>query len=137
MSKKYNLYIGRWQPFHLGHYWLISQSKNEPVCIAVRDVEPDINNPLTADQVVDMLRFTFSGNENIKVIKIPDIVSVNYGRGVGYNIVEHVPVENVSRISATDIRVQIQNGLNTWKEAIYPKALPWIEENLYLFMESK
>ena len=29
MSKKYSLFIGRWQPWHAGHQWLIDQRLNE------------------------------------------------------------------------------------------------------------
>ena len=35
---------------------------------------------------------------------IPDIESVNYGRGVGYEIIEHVPPKDIEEISATRIR---------------------------------
>ena len=35
---------------------------------------------------------------------IPDIESINYGRGVGYEIIEHKPPQNIKDISATKIR---------------------------------
>jgi hypothetical protein len=35
---------------------------------------------------------------------IPAIESVNYGRSVGYDIIEHIPPEDVKKISATKIR---------------------------------
>ena len=35
---------------------------------------------------------------------IPDIESVNYGRGVGYEIIEHKPPQDIKEISATKIR---------------------------------
>jgi hypothetical protein len=35
---------------------------------------------------------------------IPDIESVNYGRGVGYDVIEHVPPKEIGDISATSIR---------------------------------
>ena len=38
---------------------------------------------------------------------IPDIESVNYGRGVGYDIIEHVPPKNIGEISATNIRKKL------------------------------
>ena len=44
----------------------------------------------------------------VKVIPIPDISSVNYGRGVGYEINEFVPPKDVSRISATEIRKSLK-----------------------------
>jgi hypothetical protein len=39
---------------------------------------------------------------------IPDIESVNFGRGVGYDIIEHIPPQEVSEISATKIREQLK-----------------------------
>tara|TARA_B100000676_G_C17928429_1_gene759453 strand:- start:731 stop:919 length:189 start_codon:yes stop_codon:yes gene_type:complete len=47
-------------------------------------------------------------SKRIKVIIIPDIESVNYGRGVGYDIIEHVPPQQVKEISATKIREQMR-----------------------------
>ena len=43
----------------------------------------------------------------IKVIIIPDIESINYGRGVGYDIIEHVPPSDIKEISATKIRKEM------------------------------
>ena len=110
---KYSLFIGRWQPWHAGHQWLIDQRLNEGknVCIAIRDVEPDENQPWTPQQIKDNLKIRFF-NEitegKIKVVIIPDIESVNYGRGVGYDIIEHVPPQDVEEISATKIREQMR-----------------------------
>jgi len=110
---KYSLFIGRWQPWHDGHQWLIDQRLNEGknVCIAIRDVEPDENQPWTPQQIKDNLKIRFFNEiieDKIKVIIIPDIESVNYGRGVGYDIIEHVPPQNVKEISATKIREQMR-----------------------------
>ena len=46
-------------------------------------------------------------DNRVKVIIIPDIESVNYGRGVGYDIIEHVPPKKVGEISATKIREKL------------------------------
>jgi hypothetical protein len=35
---------------------------------------------------------------------IPDIESINYGRDVGYEIIEHLPPDDIKEISATKIR---------------------------------
>jgi len=110
---KYSLFIGRWQPWHDGHQWLIDQRLNEGknVCIAIRDVKPDENQPWTAQQIKDNLKIRFF-NEitegKIKVVIIPDIESVNYGRGVGYDIIEHNPPTDIKEISATKIRKQMR-----------------------------
>ena len=37
-------------------------------------------------------------------LQMYDIESVNYGRGVGYDIIEHVPPNSIKEISATKIR---------------------------------
>lgn len=46
-SGEWAMYIGRWQPWHAGHRWLIDQQLNQgkKVLIAIRDVEPDAKNP--------------------------------------------------------------------------------------------
>ena len=38
---------------------------------------------------------------------IPDIESINYGRGVGYDVIEHKPPSKIGKISATKIREEI------------------------------
>ena len=45
---------------------------------------------------------------SVKIISIPDIESINYGRGVGYEINEFVPPEDIGKISATKIRAQMR-----------------------------
>ena len=113
MSKKYSLFIGRWQPWHDGHQWLIDQRLNEGknVCIAIRDVETNENQPWESNVIKQNLdrRFIREIREGkIKITIIPDIESVNYGRGVGYEIIEHVPPDTVKEISATKIREQMR-----------------------------
>ena len=44
----------------------------------------------------------------LKVIIIPDICSVEFGRGVGYDIIEHIPPPEIHDISATKIREQMK-----------------------------
>jgi hypothetical protein len=39
---------------------------------------------------------------------IPDIESVNWGRGVGYDLIEHVPPQSIHDISATKIREKMK-----------------------------
>ena len=111
---KYSLYIGRWQPWHKGHQWLIEQRLKEGknVWLAIRDVPTDENNPYTAQQVLDNLTQEFKDliNEKKIIISIiPDIESVNYGRGVGYEIIEHIPPTEIKEISATKIRKQLRD----------------------------
>jgi phosphopantetheine adenylyltransferase len=109
MSKKYAMYVGRWQNFHKGHEWLINQQleKGKDVWVAIRNVETDENNPKTAQQVMmDLAEESFfkENSHRINISIIPDIESINYGRGVGYDVIYHEPPEDVAKISGTSIR---------------------------------
>ena len=77
------------------------------VKIAIRDVQQDENNPKTAQQILKELSHEpfFQNNSNkILLSIIPDIESVNYGRGVGYDVIYHEPPTDVAVISGTAIR---------------------------------
>ena len=112
-GKQYSMFIGRWQPWHEGHRWLIDQRLNEGknVLICIRDIEPNEKNPFTAQEVEANIKrelWQLLGSERVKVLVIPDIESVNFGRGVGYDIIEHIPPQEISEISATKIREQMK-----------------------------
>lgn len=107
--KKYALYIGRWQNWHKGHEWLINQQleKGKNVWVAIRDVAQDENNPKSAQQILSELAqepFFSQNTDKVLLSIIPDIESVNYGRGVGYEVVYHEPPTEVAAISGTKIR---------------------------------
>jgi cytidyltransferase-like protein len=117
-DKKRAIFIGRYQPYHYGHINLIQQKLNEgvPVLIMVRDIKPDDKNPFTTEQTVSMIqKYHQSKGDDVIVIIIPDIESVNYGRGVGYEINEFIPTEEISFISATKIRQSINSNNEEWK----------------------
>ena len=107
------LFIGRWQPLHSGHKWLFNQKldKGIPILIAVRDTPVDSTNPFSTQKVIENLEAEYNEeveSGSVKIISIPDIESVNYGRGVGYEINEFVPPDDISRISATKIRKNLE-----------------------------
>ena len=107
------LFIGRWQPLHPGHKWLFNQKleQNIPILIAVRDTPVNDSNPFSTDDVILNLEKEYSEEVEsgiVKVIPIPDIESVNYGRGVGYEINEFEPPEDIGNISATEIRKNLE-----------------------------
>lgn len=113
---KYNLFIGRYQSPHIGHQEIFSRylDKGLPVLIAIRDTPIDDSNPLSASQVKALWEKVYEGNELVKVIIIPDIESVNYGRGVGYEVKQIEVSNSISNISATEIRKQIRMGDKKW-----------------------
>ena len=112
-GKQYSMFIGRWQPWHPGHRWLIDQRLNEGknVLICIRDIEPDEKNPWYSIEVMSNLYKELADlieADRVRVMIIPDIESVNFGRGVGYDVIEHEPPTEVKEISATKIREQMR-----------------------------
>jgi nicotinamide mononucleotide adenylyltransferase len=116
----YNLFIGRYQSPHKGHQTIFNEylDKGLPILIAIRDVAPDEKNPLHAEEVKSIWEAIYRGNPLVKIIIIPDIASVNYGRGVGYEVKEIKVDSAIANISATEIRRQIQNDEDGWKEVV-------------------
>ena len=106
------MFIGRWQPWHDGHRWLIDQrlKDNKNVLICIREVGKDDKNPYNPldvkKNIENELKELIELNK-VKIIIIPDIESVNYGRGVGYDIIEHIPPKKIEKISATEIRKEL------------------------------
>ena len=120
-SKKYAIFVGRFQPYHQGHISLIMQKikKGIPALIMVRDIAPDEKNPFTTEQTVEMIKkYHAAKGHDVKVIIISDIESVNFGRGVGYEINEYTPPKNIGWISATGIRDSIKEGNDNWRTLV-------------------
>jgi len=132
---RYNLFIGRYQSPHKGHMHIFDTflKEGKPVLIAIRDIEPDAANPLPAAEVKLLWEKVYANDPLVKVIIIPDIASVNYGRGVGYEVNEIAVGEAVASISATEIRRQIIADENGWKELVDEN----IHEMLAGFLRSK
>ena len=115
--------LGRWQPWHDGHTELFKKAlkKTGQVCIMYRDVEGvdagvegQSDNPFGFENVKKRIieglskhNFT-EGNEYI-VIKVPNIIDISYGRGVGYTFTEHNLGEKIHKISATKIRKKMRS----------------------------
>ena len=113
-GKQYSMFVGRFQPFHAGHRWIVDEilSEGKNVLICIRDIEPDDKNPYTSQEVENRITgelIDLIQEGRVKVMIIPDIESINFGRGVGYDIIEHIPPQEVSDISATKIREQLRN----------------------------
>jgi len=111
---QFALFIGRWQPLHKGHKEMFQQALDEGsnVLIGIRESEYiDVKNPFTALEVMNNIMTEYEKEikeKRVKVMILPDICSVEFGRGVGYDIVERIPPQEIAEISATKIRA----GLN-------------------------
>lgn len=112
---------------HLGHEWLIRQKldKGIPVLVMIRDCPADEANPLDAAEVQGMFQQRYNGL--VQTMIIPDIESVNYGRGVGYEVNEFKPPLDIKAISGTDLRAKISMGSN-WRDYIDPSLWTGVEE---------
>lgn len=81
--------------------------------IGIRDVPTDEKNPFTAQQVMTMYTqdketFGWISEGMMKVIVIPDIEGVYYGRDVGYKVEQLSVPPEIAEISATKIREQLK-----------------------------
>ncbi|MEK9806106.1 MAG: cytidyltransferase [Euryarchaeota archaeon] len=117
--------LGRWQPWHPGHTALFKKAYAEigQVCIMIRQVPKDAeankrvpgqdDNPWTVKQVMNNIKIElekegFTLYKEYVIIKVPNIVDISYGRGVGYTFTEHDLGEEVHSISATKIRKELR-----------------------------
>jgi nicotinamide mononucleotide adenylyltransferase len=126
----YNLFIGRYQSPHKGHQAIFNTylDKGLPILIAIRNTPIDEKNPIEATKVASLWKKIYENNPLVEVMVIPDIASVNYGRGVGYEVTEIKVTQDIANISATDIRHQIQNGEDGWKKMV--------DENIWSDLEN-
>mgnify|MGYP003114773600 FL=1 len=105
--------LGRWQPWHNGHQKLFEEilKKTGQVLIMVRDVQGVDDNPFNFETVkanIETALEQYTGQ--FKIILVPNITNICYGRGVGYKIEEIVLPEAVQKISATKIRQKMRDS---------------------------
>ena len=104
--------LGRWQPWHGGHQKLFEETlkRAEQVLIMVRDVQGVGDNPFDFDTVKTNIENALKKYEGkFKIILVPNITNICYGRGVGYKIEEIVLDDETQKISATKIREKMRN----------------------------
>ena len=109
--KRYAMFIGRWQPLHDGHIWLIQQAldKGKDVCVAIRNTEISEKNPYTIAQREEMIKRVFG--DKVITVTIPDIESINIGRKVGYDVIRMDPPKDIGEISGTNVRKGIEKRI--------------------------
>ena len=104
--------LGRWQPWHAGHQKLFEETlkRTGQVNIMVRDVKGVDDNPFDFEtvkkKIEERLKPKFEGR--FKIMLVPNITNICYGRGVGYKIEEIVLPEDIQKISATNIRKKMR-----------------------------
>ncbi len=114
--------LGRWQPWHDGHIELFKRAlqKTGQVCIMYRNVagvdagvEGQGDNPFDFKDVKEIIvkglsKHGYEEGKEYIVIKVPNIIDISYGRGVGYTFTEHDLGEEIHKISATNIRKEMR-----------------------------
>ena len=103
--------LGRWQPWHAGHQKLFEEilKKTGQVNIMVRDVQGVDDNPFNFETVQKNILGALKDYQNrVKIILVPNITNICYGRGVGYKIEEIELSKEIQEISATKIRAQMR-----------------------------
>lgn len=125
------MFVGRWTPFHKGHWAIMEkvhkENPEQPLLVMVRNTK---NEYWTAEYRKAMVEAGLKAM-GIKgtVIIIPDIKSINWGRGVGYTP-RMVDVDaSIHAISGTEIRRGIKAGEDAWKECVCPGVADYILAN--------
>ena len=116
--------LGRWQPWHGGHTALFEKAWDitNQVAIMVRDVQGvdagmgNDDNPFDFQKIeenitAELFMHGYMVDEDFIVMRVPNIVDISYGRGVGYTFTEHDLGKEIHNISATKIRKEMrENG---------------------------
>jgi|TARA_R110001606_G_scaffold90835_3_gene203023 hypothetical protein len=113
--------LGRWQPWHDGHTALFVKalSVTGQVIIMCRDVQFQDAGPGQDDNPYDYFEVKknivaglssvgYKLHYDYEVAKVPNIVDISYGRGVGYTFTEHDLGKDIHNISATKIRAKLR-----------------------------
>ena len=103
--------LGRFQPWHAGHRKLFEEmiKMTGQVIIEVKDVHNIGDNPFSykkIKQLIDKdLKLFF---QRYKIIKVPNISRICYGRTVGYDFKKINLSKEIQKISATKIRKNLR-----------------------------
>ncbi len=150
------LYIGRFQPFHLGHLSAIKQALKEVdqliIGIGSSQYHREANNPFTAEERQTMIKKTLKAEEiedHCQIFLIPDIhndekwvahvksivppfeMVIVGNEGIVKTLFEKAdtPVIQVKReydISATEIRERMQEKAE-WEQMVHPTSIEFLK----------
>jgi len=82
----HDLFVGRFQPFHLGHAEIV-KNMNNPVIVIIKGVGTAASekNPFSVDQQISMIETVFSSGVHIHTAKngyVPDIIATLKQEGI-------------------------------------------------------
>ena len=109
--KQWTLLLGRFQclPPHAGHIALIKTllKEGKNVAIGLREADYTEKNPYSTSERYNAFRKIFADEiieGKIRILGLPDINEIAYGRTPGWNIKEIKLSEDLEKISATERR---------------------------------
>ncbi len=151
------LFIGRFQPFHIGHMDAINQilKENDELILAIGYNGKNIDNPLSLKQRIIMLKKIINSRlkkykSRIKLITIKDqpkhsawmsklnkkagrFDTIYSGNKLVLSLYKKMynikPIKIRIKISATKIREMIRNSNKEWKKYV-PKEIHWAAEKI-------
>lgn len=106
--------LGRWQPWHEGHRALFERAieKTGQVYLMIRDVQGIGDNPFDFETAADLIRKDladkFEENVDYKIVLVPNLVHITYGRTVGYKIEQENFSDDIESVSATKKRALLR-----------------------------
>ncbi len=103
--------LGRFQPWHEGHQKLFESilKKTGQVYIMVKNVHGLDDNPFSFKKVKSNIDSALKNFKNrYKVVLVPNISIICYGRTVGYRIEKITLSKKIQNISATKIRNELR-----------------------------
>ena len=114
--------LGRWQPWHDGHTQLFKRALEltGQVIIMCRDVQfqnagiGQDDNPYDYCEVRNNIinglsEHGYTLHKEYEITRVPNIIDISYGRGVGYTFTEHDLGTDTHAISATKIRAKMRD----------------------------
>ena len=107
--KPTTLMLGRYQPWHEGHYALYDEAgkRTDQVVLGVRNTyRTSRKDPLTFSEVKTFIEAD-SKMAHAMVVKFPNITHIVYGRDVGYKIEQVKLGDEIEAISATQKRKEL------------------------------
>jgi adenylate kinase family enzyme len=106
--------LGRWQPWHEGHRALFERAieKTGQVYLMIRDVQGVGDNPFdfesAASRIRENLSDRFEEDVDYRIVLVPNLVHITYGRTVGYKIEQEFLGEELESVSATKKREELR-----------------------------
>jgi len=104
------LFIGRFQPFHHGHYYAVKKllKKYNEVVVVIGSSEDGFTteNPFTCGERIEMMRLCFSKSELAKLVIIP-VPDVNDNRVWVDHIYMHIPSIDIESVYSNNALVKM------------------------------